>query len=31
MFILGMLAGSFVTILGLCLIAWIFLKDNDLY
>ena len=31
MFILGMLVGSLVTVLGLCLIAWIFLKDNDSY
>jgi hypothetical protein len=31
MFVLGMLTGSLLTILGLCLVAWIFFNDNDLY
>jgi hypothetical protein len=31
MFVLGMLTGSLITILGLSLMAWIFFNDNDLY
>jgi hypothetical protein len=28
MFVLGMLTGSLLTILGLCLIAWVFFNDS---
>jgi hypothetical protein len=28
MFVLGILTGSLLTILGLCLIAWVFFNDS---